>query len=177
MKTKEINGIKFTVTPFHVSEAIKLKAYLIRALGPSVGQMVGALQGGIPTSGKLEDLANIKIDGEAFSLAIEKLAGQLGENEFLGLIKRMLGNVQAQLTIDGDAKLFTFAESTFETSMDIVFEGRIFTIYPVLALVMEANYPDFLGALTSGIGQRIKKMVTSGSGTQNVTEDSASSET
>jgi len=174
-KEKEINGVKFTVTPFHVSAALRLKAYLIKTLGPSIGQMVGALQGGIPTSGKAEDIGNIKIDGAALSVAIEKLTEQLGEFEFLALIKRMLENVQAQMVIEGETKVFTFgSEGMFENAMDMVFEGRILTIYPVLALVMEANYPDFLGVLTSGIGQQIKKMVTTTSEKPGQTGGSAS---
>jgi len=177
-KEKEINGIKFTVTPFHVSAAIKLKAYLIRTLGPSIGQMVGALQGGIPTSGKMADFGNIKVDGAALSSAIEKLTEQLGENEFLALIKRMLENVQAQMVVEGETKVFTFgSDAMFENAMDFVFEGRIFTIYPVLALVMETNYPDFLGMLTTGIGQQIKKIVTTASEKPGQTGDSASSGT
>jgi len=177
-KEKEINGVKFIVTPFHVSEALKLKAYLVRALGPSIGQVVGAFQGGIPSSGKLEEFANAKIDGAALALAIEKLSEQLGENEFLALIKRMFANVQAHIVIEGETKVFVFgSEGMFDTAMDFVFEGRIFTIYPVLALVMEVNYPDFFGMLANGIGQRIKKMVTTPPAEQGQTGGSASSGT
>jgi len=44
--------------------------------------------------------------------------------------------------------------------MDIVFGGRIFTIYPVLLLVLEANYPDFFGKVVRDIGERIRRMET-----------------
>jgi hypothetical protein len=159
MKEKEIDGIRFSVAPFRAVEALKLKSFLLRKFGPSIGQAFGVLKDGLPENGGIGDM---KLDGSALSQAIEKLMEQLGEAEFIDLIKRMFGNVTANLVIDGKPLQFSFSEIQFDTSMDMVFSGRLFTIYPVILLVLEANFPDFFGKLAQGIGSRIKKMVTSG---------------
>jgi hypothetical protein len=159
-KTKEIDGVQFSVTPFPASEAFKLKAYLFKKFAPAAGELSGILKDGFPESGKIGD---IKIDGQVISQTLEKLVAQLGEEDFLALIKRIMQNVCAELTVDGkDLKLF-FAQNTFDASLDIVFSGRLFSIYPVLLFVLEANYPDFFGRMAGNIGGRIRKIATSGS--------------
>jgi hypothetical protein len=159
MTEKEIDGIHFSVAPFRAIEALKLKSFLLKKFGPALGQALGVLKDGIPESG---DIGELKLDGTAISQAIEKLMEQLGEHEFIDLIKRMFGNVTANLVKDGEPLQFSFSAIQFETSMDMVFKGRLFSIYPVIVLVLEANYPDFFGKLAPGIGSRIKGMISSG---------------
>jgi hypothetical protein len=158
VKEKEINGVKFSVAPFSVVEALKLKPYLLKKFGPSVMQLLGVLKDGLPENGKWGD---IKIDGTELSLAVEKLMMQLGEDDYIALIKRLFRNVTAQVLKDGQLLEFFFTEISFETSVNIVFEDKPFTIYPVLLLVLEANFPDFFGKMTQDIGSKIKKITTS----------------
>jgi hypothetical protein len=157
-KTKEIDGVQFSVTPFPASEAFKLKAYLFKKFAPAAGELSGILKDGFPKSGKIGD---IKLDGQVISQTLEKLVAQLGEEDFLALIKRLMQNVCAELTVDGKALKLYFSQSTFEASLDIVFSGRLFSIYPVLLFVLEANYPDFFGRMAGNIGGRIRQMVSS----------------
>jgi hypothetical protein len=156
-KEKVIDGIKFSVAPFRSTEGLRLKAFLAGKLGPSIGQFLGILKDGIQEEG----INNIKLDGGVLSQAIEKLMGQLGEDEFETLIKRMFQNVTAYMKLDGETKVFHFTDLTFDNSMDIVFTGRLFSVYPVMLLVLEANYPDFFAKMATGIGERIRKMASS----------------
>lgn len=169
-KEKTIDGIKFVVTAFQAIEAFKLKSYLMKKFGPSLGQALGTLKGGLPASG---DIGEVKLDGEAMSRAIQSLMEQLDEHDFIEFLKRMLRNVAAHVK----GKQFYFTEDTFDASLDIVFTGKLFTVYPVLLLVLEANYPDFFDKVARGIGSKIKKIITSGPGDENSKNGSAESET
>jgi hypothetical protein len=162
MKEKVIDGVRFSVAPFMAVEALKLKAFLIKKFGPSAGQAIGALQGGLPLDGEgIGKISELKLDGAALSQAIEKLMGQLGEDEFISLIKRLFQNVTASLSKDGKTLALAFTSDTFDTSMDIVFEGRLFSVYGVIGLVLEANYPDFFDKVVPVIGRSVKKTSTS----------------
>jgi len=157
-KEKEISGIKFSVVPFQVVEALRLKPFLLSKLGPAFGLALGVLKDGLPESGQIGD---IKIDGPAISSAIEKLVEQLDETSFIDLIKRLFKNVTAYVQKDGQALQIQFTDLNFDNAMNIVFEGKLFSVYPVMALVLEANFPDFLGLMGQGIGSKIKKIITS----------------
>ena len=158
IKEKEIDGVRFAVAPFQVTEALRIKSYLIRTFGPSLGHILGALKG-VPLGSK--DIGDVPIVGLDISQAIENLMGHLGEDEFVALIKRMFRNVTAYITKDGKSLQLSFAEQAFDTSMNIVFEGRVFSVYSVIVLVLEANYPDFFVLMAQGIGSRIQKIITS----------------
>jgi hypothetical protein len=157
-KEKVIDGVRFSVVPFQAVAALKLKAFLFKKLGPALGQALGTLKDGLPSSGKISE---VKLDGQALSQAIEKLMMELGEVEFTDLIKRMLRNVTAFPERDGKVLTILFTDENFDAAMDIVFTGRLFSVYPVMLLVLEANFPDFFGKMALGIGQRIQKMTSS----------------
>lgn len=169
-KERMIDGIKFVVTPFQAVEAFKLKSYLIRKFGPTLGQALGTLKDGLPTSGNIGD---IKLDGDAIGRAVQSLAEQLDEDEFVTFLKRMLRNVVAHVK----GKQFAFTDDTFDAALDIVFSGKLFSVYPVLLLVLEANYPDFFGKVARGIGSKIQKIITSGPGEEDLKNESEKSET
>jgi hypothetical protein len=173
VKEKDINGVRFTVAPFRAVEALKLKAFLLKKFGPAFGQALGAFDG-IPENG---DFGDLKLDGTALSQSIEKLMGQLGEQEFIDLIKRLFKNVTANLVKDEKPLQFTFTEIQFDTAMDVVFTGQLFSVYQVILLVLEANYPDFFDRLAPGIGSKIKGMLTSGPAEEASKSESDGSET
>jgi hypothetical protein len=175
-KERTINGVKFSVAPFMAIEALKLKAFLIRTFGPALGQALGTLKNGLPGSGKISE---INLDGTALSQAIEKLMEQLNEEEFISLIKRLLGYVTAKMARDGKVFQLAFTENVFEESLNMVFSGRLFTIYPVILFVLQVNYPDFFDQVAHGIGKKIGKMISSGPAGQepkNESDESESSE-
>jgi hypothetical protein len=171
---KEIDGITFTVTPFQAVEALKLKAFLVRKFAPSLGQALGTLKDGIPESGRIGD---IKLDGTELSRALEKLMEQLDSDEFINLIMRMFQNVQASFIKDSKPVLLTFGKEHFNTSLDIVFQGRLFSIYPVMLLVLEANFPDFFGKTAGIIGEKIRKTFGSAEEGKELMTESGKSET
>jgi len=157
-KEKEIDGIRFSVAPFQAIEALKLKPFLVKKFGPSIGQALGVLKDGLPESGSIND---VHLDGAALSQAVEKLMEQLSEDDFISLIKRLFRNVTAFVPKEEKLLELTFTDATFENSMNLVFSGRLFSVYPVMLLVLEANYPDFFGKTAQAIGSRIKKIATS----------------
>jgi hypothetical protein len=177
MKEKVIDGIRFSVAPFHTVEAVRLQSYLIKTVGPFLTRFIGSLfKDGFPTNGKFLD-ANIKFDGNELSQAIENLTNQLTEGELESLIRRLFKNVTAHMTKDGNSLQLTFTELTFENSMDMVFAGKVFSIYPVMLFVLEVNFPDFLSKMAQGFGLKIKEILTSGPGEQSSTNESTQSET
>lgn len=175
-KTKTIDGIEFSVAPFMAVEALRLKAYLLRTFGPALGQMVGTLKNLFTSKG---DIAlDMQIDGDSFAKTIETLTTQLDEDSFVNLIKRMFANLVAkgkdQKTGKGFARQFDVAH--FDNSLNDVFSGRLFSIYPVLLLVLEANYPDFFEKTVRSIGKSIKETLSSEPESETVTEKSNNSE-
>jgi hypothetical protein len=174
-KTKVIDGVEFTVAPFMAVEALRLKAYLIKTFGPAFGQMLGTLKDGLPKSGSIED---IKLDGVALSGAIETLMGQLDEDSFINLIKRMFVNLIAKGKDEkGQGFMRQFDAGNFNASMETVFSGRLFTIYPVMGLVLEANYPDFFDKTVRNIGKQIRAIASSEPESGTGTKESGNSET
>jgi len=168
-KKKTVDGIQFTVAPFPVTEALKVKMLLAKTIGPALGEMVGSI-GGVKNAASIGDM---NIDGHAFSGALEKLIGPLDGEQFLSLIQMLFQNVSAVYTAnDGNKVNISFGAGNFDTAMEAVFSGRIFSIYPVILLVLEANFPDFFGRVARGIGSLIPAINTSGPETPSAGEGS-----
>jgi len=146
IKTKEIEGMTFSVVPFSAVEALRLKAYIIRLFGPAVGQLLGNVD--IKTG----NLADLDLAGDQLGTTLEKLFESLTEDTFLATIKWILKRTSVQLKA-GDTQLdLSFGDDRqFENAMDNAFQGRIFSIYSVLLFVLEVNFPDlFLKAGSFG---------------------------
>lgn len=112
-------------------EGLRLKAYLVKLFGPALAELTGLSKG---------------LDSEIseLSVVIEKLTFVLDEDTFIALIKRLFANVVVNWTDknDGQKKAIAFTPD-FDSAMNIVFQGELFSIYPVIAFVLEVNYPDF----------------------------------
>lgn len=148
---KTIDNIKFTVQPFTAIEALRLKSVLFQKLIPSLGQILGGL-GEIDKNKGIED---INLDGNSITNALDKLFSELTEEDFISLIKRFLTNTIAEAKV-GDKNQAIQINS--EDAINAVFQGKLFTIYKVIVLVLEANYPDFF-ALMGGIGGQLKTVL------------------
>lgn len=148
-KSKTINEINFKVVPFAALEALRLKAYLLKTAGPAFGQLLGSFEN------LSAGLGNMKIDGEKLSGAIETLMGHLGEEEFVALVQRMLKGVSCVIKDVAGKDLFINFVDEFSVKMDLVFQGKLMSIYPVMLFVLEVNFPDFFGKV-GGIGNRIQ---------------------
>ena len=142
-KTKEkvIAGITFTVAPFPAIEALRLKSYLVKTLGPALAEAIDIFKG----AGNAE----AEISGESLCGVVEKLTASLDEENFVKLVQRMFRFVTAKGT-DSDGKPIVAAfGDNFDANFNKVFGGRLFSIYPVMLLVLEANYQSRLDEIGS----------------------------
>ena len=144
-KTKEIKGKTYQVAPFTAVEGLRLKAYLLKLIGPALGELAGSVEG-----------LDSEINGAGLSKVIEKITEVLDENTFVALIKRLLQNVLVNWTDENGKKHAVAFAQDFETALNVVFQGELFSIYPVLGFVLEVNYPDFFGKIAPVIGEKMK---------------------
>jgi hypothetical protein len=155
---KTISGIEVTVTPFPAGEALKIQALLLRLLGPAMGRALGALDN---LKGAAKNLADIRIDGQGLAGAIAELSDKLGEDQFMAVLRRLLRGVQCVVQQDGQALVVDFGDDKkFETALDLAFGGQTMTVYPVIAFVLQVNYPDFFRKVL-GIGGLLGTILTS----------------
>jgi hypothetical protein len=159
MENKEkkivIDGVTFQVAPFMAVEGLRLKAHLVRTFGPALGELLGGIDGK-----KISSIAEISLGGNSFAKGLEKLLEQLDEDKFIALIKRLLANVIAIWNEGGKSRSISFTQD-FDTAMQLVFLGKLFSVYELMVFVLKVNYPDFFDKVVSGIGQRIRKTLTS----------------
>ena len=166
-----IDGITFQVAPFMAVEGLRLKAHLVRTFGPALGELLGGTDGQ-----KVGSIADISLGGDGFSRGLEKLLEQLTEAAFEALVKRLLANVIAIWPEGGKSRSVSFGQD-FETAMQLVFLGRLFSIYELIIFVLKVNYPDFFSKVVSGIGRRMRLTLTSGTEETTQPGESGQSET
>lgn len=153
MKTKTIDGIEFTVAPFPALEALRFKSYLLKTLGPAFAEAADIFK-------SVGGNADADISGNSLCSVVEKLTANLDEEGFVALVKRMFKFTTAKgKTADGNPLVAQFGDD-FESNFNRVFAGRLFSIYPVMLLVLEANYPDFFGKVAGSIGSLTRRINT-----------------
>ena len=179
MKSSEqkivIDGVTFQVAPFMATTGLRLKAYLIRTFGPALGELLGGIDGQKITSFNELNLGTSGIS-TGISRGLEKLLEQLNEDSFEALVKRLLTNVIANWNEDGKNRSISFG-TDFETAMQLVFLGRLFSIYELILFVLKVNYPDFFGKVVRGIGQKMSTTLTSNPQEPALQSESKTSET
>jgi uncharacterized protein YidB (DUF937 family) len=166
-----IDGVTFQVAPFMAVEGLRLKAHLVRIFGPALGELLGGIDGT-----KVGSIADISLGGDGIAKGLEKLLEQLDEAGFEALVKRLLTNVIASWTEGGKSRSISFGQD-FETAMQLVFLGRLFSIYELIIFVLKVNYPDFFDKVVSGIGRRMKATFTFGTEEPTPQNESGQSET
>jgi hypothetical protein len=175
MESKEqkivIDGVTFQVAPFMAIEGLRLKAHLVRVFGPAIGELLGGIGGQ-----NVGSIADISLDGDGIAKGLERLLEQLDEVKFIELVKRLLANVIAIWPEGGKGRSIAFA-TDFETALQLVFIGKLFSIYPLILLELKVNYPDFFDKVVSGIGRRMRVTLTSGTEESTPPSESAQSET
>jgi hypothetical protein len=167
-KEKTLNGVKFTAAPFTAVEGLKLKSYLVRTFGPALGEALGSF-GNLFKDGdvKGDTIGDLSIDGQSVARAVERLMEQLSEDKFIELLKRLFSNLTAQVPNSEKGAppvLIGFGENAFDASMELAFAGHLFSVYPIIVLVLGVNYPDFFEKTAGTIGSKIRSIVTSVSG-------------
>jgi len=154
-KSKVIDEIEFKVVPFPAITALRLKATLIKVIGPSLGMFLGSID-------NTKSLSEAKINGEGVSRAIQSLFEQMNEDLFIILIKQLLSQVSCTIKSDAGTPLMVVFDSTrpqeFDSQINTVFQGKLMTIYPLMVFVLEVNFPDFF-AKAKGIGSRLTTLM------------------
>jgi hypothetical protein len=150
-----IDGVTFQAAPFMAVEGLRLKAHLVRTFGPAIGELLGGID-----AQKVGSIADINLGGNGIAKGMEKLFEQLDDDSFVNLVKRLLANVIAIWNKDGKSHSVSFGQD-FETAMELVFLGKLFSIYPLIIFVLKVNYPDFFDKVVSGIGRRTRVTLTS----------------
>jgi len=154
-KTITIDGINFQVAPFMSVEGLRLKAYLVGTFGPAIGELIGGIDGN-----KVKGVLDLNPSSMSFSSSLEKLFQKLDEDSFIALFKRLFANVIATWNEDGKSRSIAFG-TDFDTAMQLVFLGKLFSVYELAIFVLKVNYPDFFDKVVKGIGQRIRQTLTS----------------
>jgi hypothetical protein len=166
-----IEGVTFQVAPFMAVEGLRLKAHLVRTFGPAFGELLGGIDGQ-----KIGSIGDISLGSDGIARALEKLLEQLDEDKFEALVKRLLINVIAIWPEGGKSRSVSFGQD-FEAAMQLVFLGRLFSIYELIIFVLKVNYPDFFSKVVSGIGRRMRATLTFGTEETTSRSESAQSET
>lgn len=138
-ETKKIGNDDFSVMSFPALEGLRLKAYIIKLIAPSLRELLGDKSG--------EDLMQTDVSKINIGGAIADLIERLSEEEFISFVKRVLRNVTVE-HVDAGGKIGVYDFATnFEGTFNEVFDGNVFGIYPVILFVLEVNYPDFFALL------------------------------
>jgi hypothetical protein len=166
-----IDGVTFQVAPFMAVEGLRLKAHLVRTFGPALGELLGGMD-----SKNIDSFLEAGIGNSGISKGLEKLLEQLTEDSFEALVKRLLANVIAIWPEGGKSRSISFGQD-FETAMQLVFLGRLFSIYELIIFVLKVNYPDFFDKVVSGIGRRMRPTFTSETEETTQPSESGKSET
>lgn len=133
-KEKTIDGKRITVVQLPARRALKLQAKLVKLFGSSLAALLSGSKGSIDAN----------LTPAVLSGAVEKLAANLEENDFLRLVLEILQSTRVDNQEAG-------AESTF----DQLFAGSFLFMYKVVGFTLEVNYADFFDA--GGIGSLLEK--------------------
>jgi len=157
-KTTTIDGVTFQVAPFMSVEGLRLKAYLVGTFGPAIAELLGSIDGN-----KVKGILDMNPSSMSFSSSLEKLLLKLDQDSFIALLKRLFTNVIATWNEDGKPRSISFGND-FDTAMQLVFLGKLFSVYELAIFVLKVNYPDFFDKVVKGIGRRIQQTLTSAKG-------------
>lgn len=147
-KVKIIEGMEFKVVPFPAIEALRLKADLIKIVGPALGMALGSI-------GNVTDVMHAQINGPGISDALKMLFEQMDTEVFIKMVKRMLDSTSVTLNTGEKPVFYNFQEpGKFDVYFNDVFQGKLFSLYPVMLFVLEVNFPDFFDK-ARGFGSRL----------------------
>jgi hypothetical protein len=152
-ETKEITirDNKFLIQPFHAMEAFRLQAVLMQKFGPALGELLGAVDL------KEIDLSNAKINNSQIGKAIETLFVNLGEEEYIKLLLRLVKNTECVLSLEGGKEKISLDSPD---NIDKAFRKHTFDIFTLIINILKVNYEDFF-VLLEGIGSSIKTLISS----------------
>lgn len=130
LQTREIDGFRIELSPLPARAALSVWYRLTKSVSPSIAQAIGVLQA-----------------GELLGLDIGDLSGSLtnffancSEQDLFYFVDKLL----EPCVVNG---------APFKSTMDIMFQGRIFSLLKTLVFAIEVNYADFLAPIKAAIAQ------------------------
>jgi hypothetical protein len=134
-KEKSIDGHKVTVSQWPARKALAIKLKLIRAVGPSLGELVSSARGD-----NLNAALDSNMNMDRLGSALERLLGALDEVTFMALTSDLMSGVR----VDD-------LEMADDNNFNATFTGHLETFYKIVWFVLEVNFGSFFGE--SGIGK------------------------
>ena len=141
-QNRKIDDLDIIVSAWGARRAWKNQIKFGKVFGPSlrdIGAALGEKQEGT-------SIFDSNIGFEKIGEAIANLFSNVSEEESEDILMECFTNVRVNNQ-----------EITNET-FDVIFSGRLATVYKIIGFVMEVNYGSFLGK--SGIGKLLKKKQT-----------------
>lgn len=156
--TREIDGLKVTLSPLPARTANQWLVRLTGYLAPLVGAIAGvvAQPGGGPYRDgeiKLEDTDVTDVGLSSLGTALQATCSALKPAELDALFDAMLARCQVE--VDG-----AIHEVVGEAAFNAVFTGRAATSWKVLAFALTENYRDFFGGALGALLTKAKTAAT-----------------
>lgn len=152
--TREIDGLRVTLSPLPARTANQWLVKLTGYLAPLVGAIAGAVKAPEEAEGfKLEqaDVTDAGLSG--LGTALQATCSALKPAELDALFDAMLARCQVE--VDG-----AIHEVVGETAFNAVFTGRAATSWKVLAFALTENYRDFFGGALGALLTKAKTAAT-----------------
>lgn len=144
-KPKKIDGIEFQVTQFLGRPSFRIKARLIRLIGPAMLLALSGDRKKVPAAKKAAGLAGMDLDLGAIAKGIQTLSEAMDPDEMVAFVMELLGTTQMKV----NGNWVPISDEVF----DMEFAGKMHVVYQLLAFVVGVNYGSFFGA--GGIGATI----------------------
>jgi len=126
-KEKTIDSFSCRSNKFTGSASFKIFVELVQLFGPGLASLLGSTA----RDGSIKSV--LDTDSAGLQLAMSSLMGKLNPDTNLAFIKKLLSST----TIDG--------QDLNDNSFDLIFQGKLLSMFKVLLFVIEVNYEDFLG--------------------------------
>lgn len=136
-ETREIDGITFTVTQMPAMKAVTLLTFIGKRLGPALARAVSSAQQALGANMTQEDVVVV-------AEGVGGLLNALEESDAERLLRDMVFD---KTVMQFDGKGAHVKRDTF----DALFQGKVGTVYKLIAFAFEVNYADFLDALRTKV--------------------------
>lgn len=128
--TEEIDGVTFSTTTFSALSALGLLAVLTKHVGPVLSVM-----GSMDPDTDLASAANAELIARTLGPALGALGPDIAQKLVLDIL------ISSAAIIDG--KAIGFVGKHASSNFNLVFTGRLKTMFKVVAWVLRSNYADF----------------------------------
>lgn len=128
---KSIDGIDVEVTQLTAMKSLRMFHRLATAVGPAFGELMGALGG-------RKNALDAELDPRALGLAVSKLCMSVSADDLESITRELLET--ARVHINGQ-------QGRLMDQFELLFQGKLPTLFKVLAFALQVNYGSFSVAL------------------------------